>query len=168
MSRPAPDATHFEDSADFSLRSIAVPAYGPTIIAAIGSGAIVPIVALSALDLGASPSVAALTVGLGLIAELFFAVPAGALVHRVGERRALLWASAVDAVGAFVALTAPSLVVLMAPVFAMGFTSSGFLVARQPYLIDAVPTTMRARALSTLGGVNRIGMFIGPFVGAPI
>lgn len=91
MSRP--DAPEQE----FSLRRIAVPAYGPTVIAAIGSGAIVPIVALSALDLGASQSVAALTVGLGLIAELFFAVPAGALVHRVGERRALLWASAVDA-----------------------------------------------------------------------
>jgi MFS family permease len=153
---------------EFSLRGIAVPAYGPTVIAAIGSGAVVPIVALSALDLGASPSVAALTVGLGLIAELFFAVPAGALVHRVGERRALLWASAVDAVGSFVALTAPSLAILMAAVFAMGFTSSVFLVARQAYLIDAVPTPMRARALSTLGGVYRIGMFIGPFVGAPI
>jgi MFS family permease len=151
-----------------SLWSIAVPAYGPTVIAAIGSGAVVPIVALSALDLGASQSVAALTAGLGLVAELFFAVPAGALVHRVGERRALLWASAVDAVGAFVALTAPSLAVLMATVFALGFTSSVFLVARQAYLIDAVPTTMRARALSTLGGVNRIGMFIGPFIGAPV
>ena len=168
---PPPDASTGKDldtSAAFSLRSIAVPAYGPTVIAAVGSGAIVPIVALSALDLGASPSVAALTVGLGLVAELFFAVPAGALVHRVGERRALLWASAVDAVGAFVALSAPSLAVLMATVFAMGFTSSVFLVARQAYLIDAVPTAMRARALSTLGGVNRIGMFIGPFVGAPI
>lgn len=169
---PRPDAATRKDPGDtpqhVSLRNIAVPAYGPTIIAAIGSGAIVPIVALSALELGASPSVAALTVGLGLIAELFFAVPAGALVHRVGERRALLWASAVDAVGAFVALTAPSLAVLMATVFAMGFTASVFLVARQAYLIDAVPISMRARALSTLGGVNRIGMFIGPFVGAPI
>ena len=154
--------------AAFSLRSIAVPAYGPTIIAAVGSGAVVPIVTLSALDLGASQSVAALTAGLTLIAELFFAVPAGALVHRVGERRALLWASAVDAVAALVALLAPSLGVLMVAVFAMGFTSSVFLVARQAYLIDAVPASMRARAMSTLGGVNRIGMFIGPFVGAPV
>lgn len=167
MSAPKP-RPELDSEAPFSLRGIAVPAYGPTIIVAIGSGAIVPIVTLSALDLGATPAIAALTAGLALVAELFFAVPAGALVHRVGERRALLWASAVDAVAAFVALTAPSLGVLMVTVFAMGFTSSVFLVARQAYLIDAVPVTMRARALSTLGGVNRIGMFIGPFIGAPI
>ncbi len=152
----------------FSLRTIAVPAYGPTVIAAVGAGAVVPIVTLSALDLGATPSVAALTAGLGLVAELFFAVPAGALVHRVGERKALVWASGVDAVAALVALLAPSLAVLMTTVFAMGFTSSVFLVARQAYLIEAVPQSMRARALSTLGGVNRIGMFVGPFVAAPI
>ena len=163
--RPDPGPT---TTRPFSLRAIAVPAFGPTIIAAVGSGAVLPIVTFSALDLGATQSVAALTAGLALVAELFFAVPAGALVHRIGERRALLWASAVDAVAAFVALTAPSLGVLMVTVFAMGFTASVFLVARLAYLIDAVPIAMRARAMSTLGGVNRIGLFVGPFLGAPI
>lgn len=154
--------------AGFRLRSIAVPAYGPTVVAAVGAGATLPVVALTALELGASPSVAALTAGAALVAELFFAVPAGAMVHRIGERRALLSAGAVDAVASAVALLAPNVVVLFAAVFAMGFTSSMFLVARQAYLIDAVPFSMRARAMSTLGGVNRIGLFVGPFVGAPV
>ena len=154
--------------AGFRLRSIAVPAYGPTVVAAVGAGATLPVVALTALELGASPSVAALTAGAALVAELFFAVPAGAMVHRIGERRALLSAGAVDAVASAVALLAPNVVVLFAAVFAMGFTSSMFLVARQAYLIDAVPYSMRARAMSTLGGVNRIGLFVGPFVGAPV
>ena len=125
--------------APFSLWSIAAPAYGPTVVVAVGAGAVVPILTLSALDLGASPSVAAFTVALTLIADLFFAVPAGALVHRVGERKALMGAAAADAVAALFAVTATSLVALMAAVFAMGFTSSVFLVARQAYLIDAVP-----------------------------
>ncbi|HET8767601.1 MAG TPA: MFS transporter [Pedococcus sp.] len=154
--------------AGFRLRSIAVPAYGPTVVAAVGAGATLPVVALTALELGASPSVAALTAGAALVAELFFAVPAGAMVHRIGERRALLSAGAVDAVASLAALLAPNVVVLFAAVFAMGFTSSMFLVARQAYLIDAVPYSMRARAMSTLGGVNRIGLFVGPFVGAPV
>ena len=41
-----------------------------------------------------------------------------------------------------------------------------FSLARQSYLTEAVPVAYRARALSTLGGVMRIGMFIGPFVAA--
>ena len=87
---PQPTAPTSGPDADFRLRSIAVSAYGPTVVAAVGAGAVLPVVALSALALGASPSVAALTAGLTLVAELFFAVPAGALVHRIGERRALL------------------------------------------------------------------------------
>ena len=152
----------------FRLRDIALAAYGPTVVAAVGAGATLPVVTLAALDLGASPSVAALTAGVALVAELFFAVPAGTLVHRVGERRALLGASAVDAVASLTAMLAPSVAVLFGAVFAMGFTSSVFLVARQAFLIEAVPFAMRARAMSTLGGVNRIGLFVGPFVGAPV
>jgi MFS family permease len=43
-----------------------------------------------------------------------------------------------------------------------------FSLARQKYLTEAVPVVLRARALSTLGGVNRIGIFIGPFLGAAV
>ncbi len=154
--------------APFRWRSIMVPAYGPTVVAAIGGGAMAPVVALSAIELGASTSTAALVAGTALVAELFFAVPAGALVQRVGERRALIWASAVDALASLGALLAPSVLVLTIAVFAMGFTGSMFLVARQAYLIEAVPIGMRARAMSTLGGVHRIGLFVGPFVAAPL
>jgi MFS family permease len=161
-------AQESDEGQDFRLRSIALSAYGPTVVAAIGAGAMAPVVALAALDLGATQSIAAFTAGLVLVAELFFAVPAGALVHRVGERRALLWACAVDGLASFAAFVAPSLPVLMVAVFAMGFTGSMFLVARQAYLIEAVPFRMRARAMSTLGGVHRIGLFVGPFIGAPL
>jgi MFS family permease len=41
-----------------------------------------------------------------------------------------------------------------------------FGLARQSYLTEAVPIQFRARALSTLGGVMRIGLFIGPFLAA--
>jgi MFS family permease len=41
-----------------------------------------------------------------------------------------------------------------------------FGLARQAYVTEVVPIHLRARALSTLGGVNRIGIFVGPFVGA--
>jgi MFS family permease len=45
-------------------------------------------------------------------------------------------------------------------------TSATFYIARQAYLLDVVPLPMRARAQSTLAGSHRIGLFIGPFLGA--
>jgi MFS family permease len=48
----------------------------------------------------------------------------------------------------------------------MGLSGALFGLARQAYLTEVVPISMRARALSTLGGVHRIGLFAGPFLGA--
>lgn len=152
----------------FSWRQVAVPVYGPTLLVSIGAGAILPLVALSARDLGASIGVAALVVAMLGIGQLAGDLPAGALAARIGERRALILACLID-VGALIgAFLAPSVVLLSAAVFVAGLASAVFSLARQTYLTAAVPLRVRARAMSTLGGVFRIGSFIGPFVGAII
>jgi MFS family permease len=148
------------------LREIAVAAYGPTLLASVGAGAVAPIIALSARELGASVGIAALLVGALGVGTLLGDLPSGALVARVGERRALLVAAVVEAVGMLVAALATSLAVLFAGVLVVGLAGSLFGLARQAYLTEAVPIRMRARALSTLGGVHRIGYFVGPFLGS--
>jgi predicted MFS family arabinose efflux permease len=50
----------------------------------------------------------------------------------------------------------------------VGMAASVVSLARQKYLTEAVPVVLRARALSTLGGVTRIGIFIGPFIGVAV
>jgi MFS family permease len=155
-------------SSRIDWRRIAVPAFGPSTAAAVGTGATIPVLALGARDLGATVSVAALAVAASLLAELVFAIPAGSVVSRVGERRALIAASLVDVVMSLGAWLAPGLPVFFAALFLSGFSGSVFLIARQGYLVQAVPVAARARAMSTLGGVHRIGMFIGPFIGAPV
>ena len=152
-----------------SWRSIALTAYGPTALVSIGTGAIVPLIALSARDLGASLGTAALIVALAGIGQLIGDLPAGALAARIGEKYALMAACAVDAVallGAYLAGRADSLVGLGIAVFVTGLANAVFSLARQAYLTEAVPIHARARAMSTLGGVFRLGSFIGPFVGA--
>jgi MFS family permease len=148
------------------LREIAVAAYGPTLLASIGAGAVAPIIALSARELGASVGLAALLVGAMGLGQLAGDLPAGALAARIGERRALLLAAVVEAVGMLVAALAGSLPMLFAGVLVIGLAGSLFGLARQAYLTEAVPVRLRARALSTLGGVHRIGYFIGPFLGS--
>lgn len=153
---------------DFSLRRIAVPAFGPSAIWSIGAGAVLPVVALSARGLGASVGLAALFVGITTVSEFAAAVPAGVLVERIGERRALVLAGLADAAACALALLAPSLWVLALAVLLLGPSGSVFLLARQSYLTAAAPVHLRARAMSTLGGVTRVGLFVGPLLGAPV
>jgi MFS family permease len=145
-----------------------VPVYGPTMLISIGEGAVLPIVALSARSLGATVGVAALLVALIGIGQLLGDLPAGAIAARIGEKRALILACALDCCALLGAFLASSLALLAVAMFATGLAYAMFSLARQSYLTEAIPLPMRARALSTLGGTFRIGLFIGPFVTAAI
>ena len=77
-------------------------------------------------------------------------------------------ACSVDALALVGAFLARSVVLLALAVLVTGLAGAVFSLARQAYLTETVPIRMRARALSTLGGTFRIGLFVGPFVGAAI
>jgi MFS family permease len=151
-----------------TLREIWLSAYGPTALSAVGSGAVLPVVVLSARQLGAGVNVAAFMIALLGIGQLAGDLPAGALAARIGERAALILACGLEAVGMAGCALAPSVGILAASVLLVGLSGSVFGLARQAYLTEAVPISLRARALSTLGGVNRVGMFFGPFIGAAV
>ena len=89
-----------------SLRLIALSAYGPTLLGSTGAGAVSPIVAVSARELGASVGVAALLVAMMGVGQLLGDLPSGALAARIGERRALLAAAVVEALGMLVSALA--------------------------------------------------------------
>jgi MFS family permease len=149
-------------------RGIIIPAYGPTTLVSIGQGAIMPLVALSARDLGAGVGTAAFIVALIGVGTLLGDLPAGALAARIGEQRALVAACLLDAVALTGAFLAPSLIALALAILTTGLAGSVFNLARLAYLTEVIPVAIRARALSTLGGTFRIGLFIGPLVAAAI
>jgi len=151
---------------EFRLRSVALAAYGPSVVNAVGHGAVMPILALRARELGADVGTAAFVVALLAIGQLATSLPAGALVARIGERRALVGAGLVDVVAMAAASVAPSVAALGTAVVVSGATWTVFLLARQGFMIEAVPPDWRARALSTLGGSHRIGLFVGPLIGS--
>lgn len=151
---------------DFSLWSIAVPAFGPSLLFGIGEGAILPIIPLSARDMGSSLAGAALVVALIGIGSLASNIPASLLTARFGERRGMVGAALLSIVALLLCVSATSLWLFAVGVLLIGAASAVFNLARQSYLTEAVPPLMRARAMSTLGGVGRIGLFAGPFIGA--
>src|SRR5690606_17158061 len=155
-------------SEQVTLRSIGVGVYLPTMLYGVGQGAMVPIIAHSARDLGASVGVAGLVVAAIGVGQLIGDLPAGALAGRIGERRAMLAAAALDVVAMAACVIAGSVWLLGAAIFCAGLAGAVWGLARQAYLAEVVPFHLRARAMSTLGGVHRIGRFIGPFLGAGV
>jgi MFS family permease len=150
----------------FSLRRIAVAAFGPTLLFGLGEGAILPVIVLGARELGASVPTAALIVTLIGVGSLLSNIPASLLTMARGERWALVAAALWGALAMALCAWTRQLWAFALGAFMVGMAQAVFSLARQSYLTEAVPPEFRARAMSTLGGVMRIGMFIGPFVGA--
>lgn len=149
-----------------TLRSIAPSAFGPAILFGIGEGAILPVIAISAREHGASVGLAAFVVALIGLGQITGDLPAGALAARIGERAAMVVAAFTACLGLVVCVFARTVGVLGLGILIVGIAGAVFGLARQSYLTEVVPLHLRARALSTLGGSHRVGVFIGPLIGA--
>lgn len=149
----------------FRVRSLTTPIYLPTLLFAAGQGAIIPVIALLALELGATPAVAGLIVACRGLGTLLFDIPAGAIVSRVGDKRSMLAAGGLTAVSAlFISLGMPlwafALIVAL-----MGAAWSWWTIARLTFATEASPTSHRGRVMSMIGGINRIGWLAGYLLG---
>lgn len=152
--------------APFSLKKIAVPAFGPSVLFGIGNGAILPVIALSAREVNASVAMSGLIVALLGLGSLISNIPAALVTAKYGERRSLIGASVFSILALLLCVFATHSVALAVGVLLIGMATSVFYLARQTYLMEVVPISMRARAFSTLAGAQRIGMFVGPFAAA--
>jgi MFS family permease len=143
-----------------------VSAFGPTLLASFGYGAVIPMLAIQAKALGASVGVAAFVAAMAGIGTLLGDLPAGTITDKFGERRPLVVALLIDGVALAAAYWIDALWVFAMVVLIHGITGSVFGLARQTYLTVAIPLKWRARAMSSLGGVFRLGGMLGPLAGA--
>ena len=161
------DSTHADPATPpVKWSSIIVSAYLPTLMSSLGYGAVIPLIPLTAVHIGASAALAAAIAALVGIGQIIGDVPAGWLVTKIGEKWSLVMAMLINAV----ALVSMGLVhhfgLLAVAVLVNGTAGAVYGIARQNYLTVAIPYRYRARALSTLGGVFRVGWFVGPMAGS--
>lgn len=142
--------------------------YAPTVLFAIGEGAVLPLIPILAGNLGADVALSALIASLLVIGQLVGNLPAGWAVARVGERVTMMIAGSVALVVSLAAALVPSLPVFAGAVFLIGSCAAAFGLARHSFMTTRVPVMFRARALSLLGGTFRLGMFTGPFIAAAL
>ncbi|MGM1016761.1 MAG: MFS transporter [Actinomycetota bacterium] len=153
-------------SATSVLRQFGPMVYAPTVLFALGEGAVIPLIPVIAAKLGADVASAALVAAALVVGQLCGNLPAGWAVARMGERLTMVTAGAVAMLAAVGMIFAPTLGLFAAAVFLLGFCAAAFGLARHAFMTTRVPVHFRARALALLGGSFRFGLFIGPFVAA--
>lgn len=152
----------------FQARELALPVYVPSLLFSTGEAGLIPLIPASAERLGADLPTAAMVAGLVLIGTLVADLPAAKIVNRFGERLSMIWATFIAVTGVSLALAATNILMIGAGVFLLGMTAAIFGLARHSYIAETAPAEYRARALSILGGMFRLGSFIGPLIGALI
>lgn len=157
---------HVSDRASSVLWRFAPMIYGPTILFALGEGAVIPLIPILAAERGADVAEAAFIASFLVVGQLCGNIPAGWSVARLGERLTMAIGGVLAIAGSVTMLLSPNAAVLAVAVFVIGFCAAAFGLARHSFMTTRVPLAFRARALSLLGGSFRFGTFVGPFIAA--
>ena len=149
----------------FRISSLIWSVYAPSLLLAIGSGFLLPVLPRFASDLGAGIGLIGLTIAAVGIGNMAGDVPAGMLVERIGRKRAMLVATAGIGLTAVGAGFSPNLPMLLTMRLLAGVFMAVWGVSRHVYITGIVPNRQRGRALAMFGGAMRIGSFLGPLAG---
>ena len=139
--------------------------YAPSAMMSFGIGMTVPAIPLLAASFGVPLGVAAQVVTAQILGRMLFVLPAGALVDRIGSKRAMLIGPALLAVAAISAGFAPSFPLLLIAVFFQGAGANLWQIAREIAVLNLVKPDQRGRAMSAFFGISQLGMALGPVLG---
>jgi MFS family permease len=142
--------------------------YVPTAIFSLCDGLLVPTLPLFV----ASFDVSLATVGLALAGEavgmLLADLPAGWLLGRVAPKAAMLAGGLLTASAVLLTTIAPTLATVVVLRVLAGAGLGLFSLSRHAYLAHATRSADRGRAIAIYGGINRLGVFVGPAVGGAL
>lgn len=155
-----------------TLKLLFWPVLFPSFLLSMGLGAVLPLQVIAALRLGANPALASALVAISGAAGLLCLVPMGSLIDRIGDRHAMAIATPYTAVLLLIsALTLAfpgswSLPVFVACLLLRAPGIIAWSLARQSAVAESVPINDRGKAMTALGGSQRVGMIAGPLLGS--
>ena len=156
MSSPPPD---------FRLRSLLLSIYAPSFLMGMGLGAILPVIPLITKNLGAGLGLIGMVAAMRGVGTMALDLPGGVFVSRINKKTMMMWATGGLAVVSVVAVMCRSLALFAAIMLLMGGSQALWMVSRLAFLKTIFPVRKRGKGLSLMGGVNRMGGFVGPIVG---
>tara|TARA_Y100000590_G_scaffold16347_1_gene19704 strand:- start:921 stop:2132 length:1212 start_codon:yes stop_codon:yes gene_type:complete len=140
----------------------------PSLLVQFGVGMLLPIepIFISNLDVGIA------LIGLGLsgilIGNTIFDIPSGILIKKIGHDKTLLLSVFVVSISSIITAFVSSFLFFFILRIITGCALSMWDLSRMSYISDTIPNNQRGKALASLGGVHRIGLFIGPVIGGLI
>ncbi len=150
-------------------RTLVLPIYAPGLLLALAQGLLIPVLPLYAASFEVSLTLVGLAVGAQGLGMLIGDLPAGAVMRLVGQK----WAMLLGISGLALSMLAMGLAPTFWSVVAFGITGGVsqalWWLARHAYLTTVTQSGARARqrgrTMSIFGGINRVGTFVGPFLG---
>ena len=142
--------------------------YLPTLLLTLSQGILVPTLPLHVQSYGVSFALISLVVAAAGIGTLIADVPVGMALERLGRKRMMVLGTSLQAISGFllaIAVFYPEMVIYR---LLAGLASAMWNISRMAYITDVVPPADRGRALSTFGGIMRIGTFVGPAIGGVV
>jgi MFS family permease len=120
------------------------------------------VIPLYALELGASPGLTALIFSLRGLGNMSADLPAGYITAKLGPRFAMLLGLALMSAAASAGMYINSSLHLGLFSFVAGSAMAVWLLARLTLIGGSIPSYHRGKALSTMGGIQRMAGLLGP------
>lgn len=154
-----------QDSTAVSLKRLILPVYMPWGAFSFGMGMMLPILPLYLEEIGLSFTTLSLVMAATGVGATLGGLPIGSATQRLGENKMLMAsATSMGVLSALVGLTNVA-ILLLAIRLATGMSTVGIRLSRQAYVARAVDVQLRGRAMALMGGLSRLGFFVGPPLG---
>jgi MFS family permease len=126
---------------------------------------LIPVLPLYLTDSGLSLRMTAVVLASAGLGASTGGLPAGALIAKLGERRAMLATLTLLAVSSAAVGITTAAIALMVFRVAAGASLVGMRLSQQTFVARRVGTDRRGRSMALIGGSARIAFFVGPLLG---
>jgi MFS family permease len=153
---------------DSNTRSIVLSLYLPTLFLSFATGMLSPIMPLYASSFEISYALIGVVLAAQATGNLIGDIPAGILLGKLGHKWSMLIGVALLGMSVFAMSWAQTVQELIAYGLMAGLGNAMWNISRHAYMTDLIPVVRRGRISATFGGINRIGSFVGPVLGATL
>ena len=153
---------------DSNTRSIVLSLYLPTFVLSFATGMLTPIMPLYARSFEISYALVGLVLAAQGTGNLIGDIPAGIILGKLGHKVTMLIGVSMFGLAVTAMSWAGTVTELVIYGLLAGIGNAMWNISRHAYMTDLIPLATRGRVSATFGGINRIGTFLGPLLGATV